>query len=72
MTDIVDMWYDERGAGDPVVLLHGGMTDSRCFAGNLDGPDIARELYISLFGFTCPTGAGTDARRTRPARSLSS
>jgi hypothetical protein len=24
MTDIVDMWHDERGAGDPVVLLHGG------------------------------------------------
>ena len=32
----VTMWYDDRGAGDPVVLLHGGLTDSRDFAGNLD------------------------------------
>lgn len=31
------MWHDERGAGDPVVLLHGGLTDSRCFTGDLDG-----------------------------------
>jgi pimeloyl-ACP methyl ester carboxylesterase len=28
-------WYDERGAGQPVVLLHGGLTDSRDFDGNL-------------------------------------
>ncbi|MDG4825027.1 alpha/beta hydrolase [Asanoa sp. WMMD1127] len=35
--NIVDMWHDVRGAGEPVVLLHGGMTDSRCFDGNLDG-----------------------------------
>ena len=27
----------EDGDGDPVVLLHGGLTDSRDFAGNLDG-----------------------------------
>src|SRR5262245_19102947 len=32
----VRTWYDERGAGDPRVLLHGGLTDSRDFAGNLD------------------------------------
>jgi pimeloyl-ACP methyl ester carboxylesterase len=30
------MWYDERGTGEPLVLLHGGLTDSRCFTGNLD------------------------------------
>jgi len=41
MADYVDvngvhMWYDDRGDGDPVVLLHGGLTDSRDFAGNLD------------------------------------
>lgn len=41
MSDYVDIgdvhtWYDERGSGDPVVLLHGGLTDSRDFAGNLD------------------------------------
>jgi hypothetical protein len=23
----VTMWYDDRGAGDPVVLLHGGLTE---------------------------------------------
>lgn len=30
------MWYDDRGAGEPVLLLHGGLTDSRDFSGNLD------------------------------------
>jgi pimeloyl-ACP methyl ester carboxylesterase len=29
-------WYDERGEGAPVVLLHGGLSDSRDFTGNLD------------------------------------
>jgi pimeloyl-ACP methyl ester carboxylesterase len=33
----VQMWYDERGQGEPVVLLHGGFTDSRSFDGNLAG-----------------------------------
>jgi pimeloyl-ACP methyl ester carboxylesterase len=32
----VRMWYADRGTGDPGVLLHGGLTDSRDFAGNLD------------------------------------
>src|SRR5262249_7848476 len=32
----VRMWYDDRGTGDTVGLLHGGLTDSRDFAGNLD------------------------------------
>ena len=32
----VHTWYHERGAGDTIVLLHGGLTDSRDFAGNLD------------------------------------
>lgn len=32
----VHLWYDERGEGDPLVLMHGGLTDSRDFAGNLD------------------------------------
>jgi pimeloyl-ACP methyl ester carboxylesterase len=41
MADYIDvngvhMWYDDRGSGDPLVLLHGGLTDSRDFAGNLD------------------------------------
>ncbi|HEU5027169.1 MAG TPA: alpha/beta hydrolase [Spirillospora sp.] len=46
MTDIVHMWHDERGAGDPVVLLHGGMTDGRCFTGNLDGLAGAFRVYL--------------------------
>ena len=32
----VRTWYDERGSGEPLVLMHGGITDSRVFAGNLD------------------------------------
>lgn len=32
----VRTWYDERGHGDPLVLLHGGFSDARDFAGNLD------------------------------------
>jgi pimeloyl-ACP methyl ester carboxylesterase len=32
----VHTWYDERGTGEPVVLMHGGLTDSRDFTGNLD------------------------------------
>lgn len=33
----VRMWYDEHGAGEPLVLLHGGFSDARDFAGNLAG-----------------------------------
>jgi pimeloyl-ACP methyl ester carboxylesterase len=40
MAEYVDVngvrtWYDERGDGDPLVLLHGGLTDSRDFSDNL-------------------------------------
>ncbi|MGI5241906.1 alpha/beta fold hydrolase [Dactylosporangium sp. CA-139066] len=38
-------WYDERGAGEPVVLLHGAIVDSRCFAGNLDALAGSFRLY---------------------------
>lgn len=31
----VRTWYEERGEGDPLVLMHGGFTDSRSFDGNL-------------------------------------
>ncbi|HEX3784007.1 MAG TPA: alpha/beta hydrolase [Pseudonocardiaceae bacterium] len=31
----VRTWYDELGTGEPVVLLHGGFSDSRDFHGNL-------------------------------------
>jgi pimeloyl-ACP methyl ester carboxylesterase len=40
----IRMWYDERGAGEPVVLLHGGLTDSRDFTGNLD--DLAGRFLL--------------------------
>jgi pimeloyl-ACP methyl ester carboxylesterase len=32
----VRTWYDERGDGEPLVLLHGGVVDARFFAGNID------------------------------------
>jgi pimeloyl-ACP methyl ester carboxylesterase len=46
MTNIASMWHDERGAGEPVVLLHGGLTDSRCFDGNLDQLASLFRLYL--------------------------
>lgn len=42
----VPQWYDERGEGEPLVLLHGGLTDSRDFAGNLD--TLASRLRLLL------------------------
>lgn len=33
--DGIRTWYDERGGGETVVLLHGGLTDTRDFEGNL-------------------------------------
>ena len=32
----VRTWYDERGEGEPLVLLHPGMTDSRAWEPNID------------------------------------
>lgn len=32
----VRTWYDERGTGDPLVLLHGGLVDARFFVDNID------------------------------------
>jgi pimeloyl-ACP methyl ester carboxylesterase len=32
--DGVRSWYDERGAGNPLVLLHGGVVDSRLYEQN--------------------------------------
>ncbi|MGI5321214.1 alpha/beta fold hydrolase [Actinomadura nitritigenes] len=46
MTDTVHMWHAEHGTGAPVVLLHGGMTDGRCFTGNLDGLADAFRVYL--------------------------
>ena len=33
-TGVVNTWYDEFGAGDPLVLLHGGLVDARWFDPN--------------------------------------
>ncbi|GII95941.1 alpha/beta fold hydrolase [Sinosporangium siamense] len=30
------IWFEERGQGDPLVLMHGGFSDSRDFHGSLD------------------------------------
>jgi pimeloyl-ACP methyl ester carboxylesterase len=32
----VRTWYDERGAGEPLLLLHGGVVDARFFGQNID------------------------------------
>jgi pimeloyl-ACP methyl ester carboxylesterase len=32
----VKTWYDQRGAGEPLVLLHGGVVDTRFFEPNID------------------------------------
>jgi pimeloyl-ACP methyl ester carboxylesterase len=42
----VHTWFDEVGDGDPVVLLHGGLTDSQEFA--LITPAIAAEFRTYL------------------------
>lgn len=42
----VDLWHDEKGAGEPVVLLHGGFSDSRDFTGNLDA--LASDAHLHL------------------------
>lgn len=42
----VHTWYDERGTGDPVVLLHGAIVDTRCFTGNLDALAGSFRLYL--------------------------
>jgi pimeloyl-ACP methyl ester carboxylesterase len=42
----VRTWYEERGEGDPVALLHGGLTDSRDFSGNLGDLSARFRLYL--------------------------
>ena len=34
--DGLALWYSERGSGDPLILLHGGMGGSEMFGPNLD------------------------------------
>jgi pimeloyl-ACP methyl ester carboxylesterase len=40
----VKTWYDERGEGEPLVLLHGGLVDARFFAPNLSA--LAEHLHL--------------------------
>lgn len=42
----LNTWFEERGEGDPLVLLHGGMTDSGQFDLNL--PTLARRHRVLL------------------------
>jgi pimeloyl-ACP methyl ester carboxylesterase len=45
-TGAVNTWYDERGDGDPLVLLHGGVVDSRFFEPNLE--PLAERFHVYL------------------------
>ena len=40
----VDTWWDEHGAGEPLVLLHPGGADSRAFDPNLEG--LAAQFHV--------------------------
>jgi pimeloyl-ACP methyl ester carboxylesterase len=40
----VKTWYDEHGAGPPLVLLHGGLADARFFQPNL--PALAEHFHL--------------------------
>jgi pimeloyl-ACP methyl ester carboxylesterase len=42
----VRTWYDERGEGDPLVLMHGGLVDARFFDPNV-GP-LAERFHVFL------------------------
>jgi pimeloyl-ACP methyl ester carboxylesterase len=42
----VRTWYDERGEGEPLVLMHGGLVDARFFDQNV-GP-LAERFHVYL------------------------
>jgi pimeloyl-ACP methyl ester carboxylesterase len=42
--DAAKIWYDEHGSGPPLVLLHGGLVDSRWFDQNL--PPLAEHFHV--------------------------
>jgi pimeloyl-ACP methyl ester carboxylesterase len=42
--DGVRTWYDELGTGDALVLLHGGIVDSRFYARNSDA--LAEHFHV--------------------------
>jgi pimeloyl-ACP methyl ester carboxylesterase len=39
-----ELWWDERGTGEPLVLLHGGLADSRSFSRNV--PMLAERFHV--------------------------
>lgn len=39
-----ELWWDERGTGEPLVLLHGGLADSRFFSRNV--PMLAERFRV--------------------------
>jgi len=41
----VNTWWDEHGAGEPLVLLHPGGADSRAFDCNIDGLAASFHVY---------------------------
>src|SRR4051794_5155785 len=45
-TGAVNTWYDERGDGDPLVLMHGGLVDSRFFEPTL--APLAERFHVYL------------------------
>jgi pimeloyl-ACP methyl ester carboxylesterase len=42
--DGLALWYDERGSGEPLILLHGGMGGSEMFGASLDRLAAGRRL----------------------------
>jgi pimeloyl-ACP methyl ester carboxylesterase len=44
----VPMWYDERGNGDPLVLLHGGLSD-------VGTSPVTSTRWPAGFGCCCPS-----------------
>ena len=38
------LWWAEQGAGEPLVLLHGGLADARFFSGNV--PALAERFHV--------------------------
>src|ERR1700761_8535322 len=42
--DGLALWYDDRGSGEPLILLHGGMGGSEMYGANLDRLAAGRRL----------------------------
>jgi pimeloyl-ACP methyl ester carboxylesterase len=65
----VRIWYDDSGEGDPLVLLHGGFSDSRDFAVNLDRlADRFRLFMPERRGRTSAPARGTSATSNTRSR----